>query len=177
MSNTIGLFYGTDTSNTEMVGQKIQQQFAELGSTVELHDVKDTDIETMLNYDFLILGIPTWDFGGIQSDWEDIGDALSALDLSGKTVALYGLGDQFGYGDFFVDAMGWLHEKLLNTGATFVGQWSTEGYDFEASRAANADKSEFIGLAIDEDQQFDLTDQRVEQWVIQLYAEQALAAA
>lgn len=177
MSNTIGLFYGTDTSNTEMVGQKIQQQFAELGSTVELHDVKDTDIETMLNYDFLILGIPTWDFGGIQSDWEDIGDALSALDLSSKTVALYGLGDQFGYGDFFVDAMGWLHEKLLNTGATFVGQWSTEGYDFEASRAANADKSEFIGLAIDEDQQFDLTDQRVEQWVIQLYAEQALAAA
>ncbi|WP_417552186.1 flavodoxin FldB [Marinomonas fungiae] len=177
MSNTIGLFYGTDTSNTEMVGQKIQQQFAELGITVELHDVKDTDIETMLNYDFLILGIPTWDFGGIQSDWEDIGDALSALDLSGKTVALYGLGDQFGYGDFFVDAMGWLHEKLLNTGATFVGQWSTEGYDFEASRAANADKSEFIGLAIDEDQQFDLTDQRVEQWVIQLYAEQALAAA
>ncbi len=177
MSNTIGLFYGTDTSNTEMVGQKIQQQFAELGITVELHDVKDTDIETMLNYDFLILGIPTWDFGGIQSDWEDIGDALSALDLSSKTVALYGLGDQFGYGDFFVDAMGWLHEKLLNTGATFVGQWSTEGYDFEASRAANADKSEFIGLAIDEDQQFDLTDQRVEQWVIQLYAEQALAAA
>lgn len=177
MSNTIGLFYGTDTSNTEMIGQKIQQQFAELGSTVELHDVKDTDIQTMLDYDFLILGIPTWDFGGIQSDWEDIGETLSELNLEGKVIAFYGLGDQFGYGDFFVDAMGWLYEKLLNTGATFVGQWSTEGYDFEASRAANEDKSEFIGLAIDEDQQFDLTDQRVEQWVIQLYAEQALAAA
>lgn len=177
MNDTIGLFYGTDTSNTEMIGQKIQQQFAELGSTVELHDVKDTDIQVMLDYNFLILGIPTWDFGGIQSDWEDIGATLSELNLEGKTVAFYGLGDQFGYGDYFVDAMGWLHEMLLNTGATFIGQWSTEGYDFEASRAANEDKSEFIGLAIDEDQQFDLTDQRVEQWVIQLYAEQALTAA
>ena len=109
--------------------------------------------------------------------WEEVGDALSELDLSGKVIALYGLGDQFGYGDYFVDAMGWLHEKLVNTGATFIGQWSTEGYDFEASRGANADKTEFVGLAVDEDQQFDLTDQRVEQWVIQLYAEQALAAA
>jgi len=176
-TNTIGLFYGTDTSNTEMVGQKIQQQFAELDQAVELHDIKDSDVSTLLEYDFLILGIPTWDFGGIQSDWEEVGDALSELDLSGKVIALYGLGDQFGYGDYFVDAMGWLHEKLVNTGATFIGQWSREGYDFEASRGANADKTEFVGLAVDEDQQFDLTDQRVEQWVIQLYAEQALAAA
>lgn len=176
-SQTIGLFYGTDTSNTEMVGQKIQQQFAELGQSVEMHDIKETDVTTLLEYDFLILGIPTWDFGGIQSDWEEVGDALSALDLHGKIIAFYGLGDQFGYGDYFVDAMGWLHEKLAKTGALFIGQWSTDGYDFEASRAANEDKSEFIGLAIDEDQQFDLTDQRVEQWVIQLYAEQALAAA
>ena len=97
--------------------------------------------------------------------------------MCGRLIALSGFGDQFGYGDYFVDAMGWLHEKLVNTGATFIGQWSTEGYDFEASRGANADKTEFVGLAVDEDQQFDLTDQRVEQWVIQLYAEQALAAA
>lgn len=177
MSNAIGLFYGTDTSNTEMVGQKIQQQFAELGNSVELYNIADTAIETILNYDFLILGIPTWDFGGIQSDWEELGDTLASLNLNGKVIALYGLGDQFGYGDYFVDAMGWLHEKLANTGATFIGQWSIEGYDFEASRAVTPDKTEFVGLAIDEDQQFDLTDQRVEQWVIQLYAEQALAAA
>ena len=176
-TNNIGLFYGTDTSNTEMIGQKIQEQFAELDQAVTMHNITDVDVSALLEFDFLILGIPTWDFGGIQSDWEDVGEALSELNLTNKTIALYGLGDQFGYGDYFVDAMGWLYEKLKNTGATFIGQWSTEGYDFEASLAANDDKSQFIGLAIDEDQQFDLTDQRVEQWVIQLYAEQALAAA
>ncbi|RDL43886.1 flavodoxin [Marinomonas piezotolerans] len=175
-THTIGLFYGTDTSNTEMVGQKIQQQFAELDRVVERHNISDVDLSLMLKYDFLILGIPTWDFGGIQSDWEDAGDALTELNLSGKTIALYGLGDQFGYGDYFVDAMGWLYEQLRPTGAKLIGLWPTKGYDFEASLAANKDKSEFVGLAIDEDQQFDLTDQRVEQWVLQLYAELALAA-
>ena len=70
--------------------------------------------------------------------------------------------------------MGWLYKKLQPTGATFIGQWSTEGYEFEASQACTEDKKHFVGLAIDEDQQFELTDQRIEQWVIQLYAERAI---
>ena len=88
-------------------------------------------------------------------------------------MALFGLGDQFGYGDYFVDAMGWLHDHMTNAGANVIGQWSTDGYDFEESRAANADKSAFCGLAIDEDQQFELTDKRIEQWVEQLVVELA----
>ncbi|WP_191602740.1 flavodoxin [Marinomonas algicola] len=178
MSQTpIALIYGTDTNNTEEVGYKIAAQYTELGIHVELFNIKDIELSLLEDYSMLILGIPTWDFGGIQSDWEDLGDALSELSLEDKTIALYGLGDQFGYGDYFVDAMGWLYEKLLPTKANFIGQWSTEGYDFEASRACVQDKTHFIGLAIDEDQQFDLTDQRIEQWVIQLYAERELEAA
>lgn len=175
--SSIALIYGTDTNNTEEVGVKIANQWKELGVDIDMFNVKDIEISLLENYDTLILGIPTWDFGGIQSDWEDIGDALSELPLEDKTIALYGLGDQFGYGDYFVDAMGWLYEKLLPTKATFIGEWPTEGYEFEASRACIKDKSHFIGLAIDEDQQFELTDQRVEQWVIQLYAERELEAA
>ncbi|MFT2112206.1 flavodoxin [Marinomonas sp. 2405UD68-3] len=174
---TIALIYGTDTNNTEEVGHKIAEQYAELGVNVELFNVKDIEVSLLEEYPMLIMGIPTWDFGGIQADWEDLGDSLSELSLQGKTIALYGLGDQFGYGDYFVDAMGWLYEKLLPTQATFIGQWSTEGYDFEASRACINTKEYFIGLAIDEDQQFELTDQRIEQWVIQLYAERELEAA
>ncbi|MCZ2721775.1 flavodoxin [Marinomonas sp. 15G1-11] len=174
---SIALIYGTDTNNTEEVGHKIAAQYSELGVQVELFNIKDIELSLLDDYSMLILGIPTWDFGGIQSDWEDLGDILSELSLDDKTIAIYGLGDQFGYGDYFVDAMGWLYEKLLPTKATFIGQWSTEGYDFEASRACTHDKAHFIGLAIDEDQQFDLTDQRIEQWVIQLYAERELEAA
>ncbi|TDO99639.1 flavodoxin [Marinomonas balearica] len=173
----IALIYGTDTNNTEEIGKKIVAQFDDLGVQVDMFNIKDTDPSIMEHYEMLILGIPTWDFGGIQADWEDLGDNLGSLNLSGKTVALYGLGDQFGYGDYFVDAMGWLYEKLKGTGATFIGEWSTQGYEFEASRACIKDKETFIGLAIDEDQQFELTDERVEQWVIQLYAERSVEAA
>lgn len=60
----------------------------------------------------LILGIPTWDFGEIQEDWEAVWDQLDDLNLEGKIVALYGLGDQLGYGEWFLDALGMLHDKL-----------------------------------------------------------------
>ncbi|KZN14786.1 flavodoxin [Marinomonas sp. TW1] len=174
---SIALIYGTDTNNTEEVGNKIAKQWEELGEQVDIFNIKDIEVSQLQEYATLILGIPTWDFGGIQSDWEDIEDQLTELSLENTTVALYGLGDQFGYGDYFVDAMGWLYEKLLPTKATFIGQWSTEGYEFEASRACVENKESFIGLAIDEDQQFELTDERIEQWVIQLYAERAVEAA
>ena len=61
--------------------------------------------------------------------------------------------------------MGWLHERIQKTKALIIGEWPTEGYDFEESLAANDDKSFFCGLAIDEDQQFDLTDQRINAWI------------
>ncbi|NVK73935.1 flavodoxin [Marinomonas sp. CT5] len=175
--STIALIYGTDTNNTEEVGHKIAKQWEELEEKVDIFNIKDITLNQLEQYSMLILGIPTWDFGGIQSDWEEIGDNLGELDLEDTVIALYGLGDQFGYGDYFVDAVGWLYEKLLPTNATFIGQWSTEGYEFEASRACVHNKETFVGLAIDEDQQFELTDQRIEQWVIQLYAERAVEAA
>ncbi len=167
----IGLIFGTDTGNTEEIGTKIADSFASYGCGVEMVNVIDASAEVIAAFDCLIMGIPTWDFGGIQEDWEAFEEDIIASQLDGKLVALYGLGDQLGYGDYFVDAMGWLHEKLQSTGATIVGAWSTEGYDFEESRALNHDRSKFCGLAIDEDQQFELTDQRITQWVAQVVAQ------
>ncbi|MCB5160675.1 flavodoxin [Marinomonas algarum] len=174
---SIALIYGTDTNNTEQVGYKIAKQWENFGEQLDVFNIKDIDINQLEQYSMLILGIPTWDFGGIQADWEDVGDSLSELSLENTAIALYGLGDQFGYGDYFIDAVGWLYEKLQGTKASFIGEWPTQGYDFEASRACIHDKEHFVGLAIDEDQQFELTDQRIEQWVIQLYAERAVEAA
>ncbi len=166
-----GLIFGTDTGNTEEVGDKIAEQLAVYGSVVEMINVAETSPEEIESFDFLILGIPTWDFGGIQEDWEAFEDDIHTARLEGKTVAMYGLGDQRGYGDYFVDAMGWLNKRILRAGATVIGRWSTEGYEFEASLAANEDKSSFCGLAVDEDQQFELTDERVEKWVKQVVTE------
>lgn len=168
LSANTGLIFGTDTGNTEEVGGKIATLFADRGVDVEMINVTEASIDSIASFDFLIMGIPTWDFGGIQEDWEDFEEEIAAAPLSGKVVALYGLGDQRGYGDYFVDAMGWLEERVKKTGATIIGEWSTEGYDFEESLAANDAKTQFCGLAIDDDQQFELTDERIAAWVEQI---------
>jgi flavodoxin II len=170
----IGLFYGSSTCYTEMAAEKIQRQFGqdELGQIkVDLHNISDTPLITSQFYDYLIMGIPTWDYGELQEDWEEAWDDIEELDLHGKKVALFGLGDQIGYPEWFLDAMGYLFHKLVKRGATLVGFWPTQGFNFEASKALTDDESQFVGLALDDENQFDLTDQRIEQWCKQLHRE------
>ncbi|MCW8330086.1 flavodoxin FldB [Photobacterium sp. SDRW27] len=165
----IGLFYGSTTCYTEMAAEKIRDCIgAEL---VELHNIKETDISTMNNFDMLILGISTWDFGELQEDWEAVWEQLDGLTLQGKTIALFGLGDQEGYTEWFQDAMGILHDKLIPTGVNFVGYWPNQGYQFEASKALTEDQQYFVGLALDEDSQYELSDERITQWCEQILTE------
>ena len=171
------LVFGTDTGNTEEVAEKIQEQLSESGQVVEIIDVTDCSADRISEADMCIFGIPTWDFGGIQADWEDFKEELEAAELGGKKVALYGLGDQFGYGDFFIDAVGWLHEIIQPMGADIKGYWPVEGYEFTESRALSPCKTYFYGLAVDDDQQFEQTDERVSSWVQQILAEFELEQA
>lgn len=167
----IGLFYGSSTCYTEMAAEKIRDFIgAEL---VTLHNVKDDDPLLMEQYDLLILGIPTWDFGELQEDWEAIWPQLPTLNLRGKIVALYGMGDQLGYGEWFLDALGMLHELLQPMGVTFVGYWPLAGYEFTSPRPLSADGTQFVGLALDDVNQFDVTDERIEQWCEQILTETA----
>lgn len=168
----IGLFFGSDEGNTEAVALRIQARFgSDVCTVIDIADATQLDFS---HFDFIILGIPTWDFGQIQSDWEEFWDDISEVDFSGKTVALFGLGDQFGYGDFFLDAMGMLHDVVLANGARIVGHWSTDGYEFDASKAKLADAEVFVGLGIDEDQQPELTASRLNRWCAQVKDELGL---
>lgn len=167
----IGLVYGTESGNTEDIANKIRAGIEKQGYKIDLYDVKDAEVDEYLKYDLLIMGIPTWEYGGIQEDWEDFENQLLEMDLNGKVVALYGLGDQYGYGDWYLDAMGWLHERLLKCGARMIGYWPTEGYEFEESKACLEGKTKFCGLGLDEDCQRELTDERIEGWLKQIIAE------
>ena len=139
---------------------------------VDIRNVKETPLAEMADYDFLILGISTWDFGEIQEDWNEIWDQIDGLSLNGKTVALFGLGDQEGYGEWYLDAMGMLHDELKKTGANLIGYWpNDESYEFEASKALTEDGSQFVGLALDEDSQYELSDERIATWIEQVLVE------
>lgn len=164
----IGLFYGTQTGNTQTLAELIQKEFGG-ESVVDLHDISGADPDDFESYECLIIGCPTWNIGELQSNWEGFYDELDEIAFQGKKVAYFGAGDQVGYADNFQDAMGILEEKIASLGGTTIGYWSADGYDFNDSKAIRDGK--FVGLAIDEDNQSDLTDSRIKTWVRQLKQE------
>ncbi|MCX8956918.1 flavodoxin FldB [Erwinia psidii] len=167
----IGLFYGSSTCYTEMAAEKIRDFIGE--DLVTLHNLKDDAPELMEQYDMLILGIPTWDFGELQEDWEAIWHKLPSLNLRDKVVALYGMGDQADYSEWFLDALGMLHDILVPLAVKFVGYWPKEGYQFTSKKPLTSDGSQFVGLALDDVNQFDATDERIAQWCEQILTEMA----
>ena len=169
MTQRIGLFYGSTTCYSEIAAEKIQAQFAP--GVVELHNIKDVPLAASEDYEVIIFGLSTWDFGEIQEDWEAHWDEISQVNLSGKIVAIYGMGDQIGYAEWFIDAVGMLHDAIAPQQPMRIGFWPTEGYDFIASKALTADGSLFYGLALDDENQYELTDERLNDWVSQILQE------
>lgn len=166
----IGVFYGSNTGNTRRVAKMIKKRFDDdtMAAPTNINKVTAQDMEA---YPLLILGTPTLGDGelpGKSSDcdeesWEEAIERLDDVDLSGKTVALFGLGDQVGYPNEFVDAMIDVHDFVVDRGARVVGSWPTEGYKFKHSRAVVDGR--FVGLALDVDNQKDQTEARVEAWL------------
>jgi flavodoxin I len=165
MSATIGLFYGSTNGAGAIVAELIKTLIEKTGqATVDLHDVAHTDLKEMERYRYLILGVSTWNIGHLQDDWADKFDELDDIDLAGKMVALFGMGDQYGYPDSFVDAMDILGTKVMERGGEPAGfQAVDDSYEFEYSRAVI--DGVFIGLALDDENQGDLTEQRTREWV------------
>ena len=160
----IGIVYGSTTGTTEGVAEKIAAQFA--GS--DMINAGELDDAFVTEHDVLILGSSTWGSGELQDDWYDGVEVLKSADLSGKKVALFGCGDGSTYSDTFCDAMGLIYDEIKDKGIELVGKVSTAGYSFDSSVSATDDM--FIGLAIDEDNEGNLTDERVSNWVAQINA-------
>ena len=165
----VGIFYGSTEGNTERVVGKIQKALG--GEDVAaLLNVDSASAEDFDDFENIILACPTWEIGELQEDWDTFIDELDDVDFSGKKVAFVGTGDADGYPDTFVDAPGIIYDRIKDSGATFIGAWPTDGYNFEESKAV-VNEGEFLGLIIDEDNQSDLTDERVEKWVEQITKE------
>ena len=81
------------------------------------------------------------------------------------------MSDQLGYGKWYQDALGLLHDQLVPKGVRLVGYWPNEGYEFDASKALIDDGRHFVGLALDDANQYDQTESRIEQWVDQILSE------
>jgi flavodoxin I len=168
---SVGIFYGSDTGNTEHVAKLIQK---ELGKNLcDVKDIAKSSKEEIAEFDLILFGIPTWYYGEAQCDWDDFFPELEEIDFTDKLVAIFGCGDQEDYAEYFLDALGMVRDIVEPKGAIVVGAWPTKGYEFEDSKGL-ADADHFIGLGIDEDRQPELTEQRVKQWCAQITEEMCL---
>jgi flavodoxin I len=171
----IGIFFGTDTGRTRLLAKQIAKKLGEAADAPV--NIGRTTVADFLAYEALILGSPTLGEGELpgestglsQPSWEEFLPQLADSDLSGKTIAIFGLGDQKKYANEFVDAIGIIHDALLARGARLVGRWPTADYEFTASQAVDGD--EFLGLAIDQHHQGLLTEERIDTWLNQIRPE------
>ena len=153
----IGIFYGSTTGVTEEAANKISGKL----DNADVYNIAG-NLDKMNNYDVIIMGTSTWGYGDLQDDWMEVLDDIPSLNLSGKKVAYFGTGDQSSFSDTFIDGIGIIHEKIKDSGVILIGETETDGYTFDGSRGVENGK--FLGLAIDEVNQSDLTDERVERW-------------
>ena len=160
MSKTIVIF-GSSTGTCEAIAEKIGSR---LGA--EVLNVQDLTADVVDANDNIILGTSTWGAGELQDDWYDGINVLKSADLSSKTIALFGCGDCESYGDTFVGGIGELYDAIKNSGANFVGAVSTDGYTFDDS-AAVVD-GQFVGLPLDDVNEDDKTDGRIDAWIAQI---------
>lgn len=163
----IGLFYSFNTKNTSAAAELVQQG---MGKTkVEVVNVEEATEDDFNKFDQFILGVPTWWDGELPNYWDEFLPAVEEDSLEGKTFAIYGAGDQKGYPENFVDAIGVMAEFIESRGGKVIGHVKNEGYEFYSSRALRGD--EFVGLPLDFENQKDLNESRIKAWTTQLKKE------
>lgn len=169
----IGLVYGSTTGNTEDAADLVRGHFA--GHVAESLEVSSTDLAALTDFDTLLVGVSTWNIGELQQDWDAVFADLTDLDFTGVRVAFFGAGDQSEYPENFQDAMGILRNRIIELGGRCdIGHWPVDGYEFEDSVALVDGR--FCGLALDEDNQPEQTEDRVAAWCEQLKGELELAS-
>lgn len=168
----VGIFVGSSGGVTKAVGEKLEELFDD-AEFIDMEEDYD-DVDQIMEFDYLLIGSSTWGQGDPQRDWVD---ALYEIesdepDFTGKKIALFGAGDQDTHGEHFVSALGKMYELFTKLGADVVGFTSTEGYKYDFSLAEKEGK--FCGLAIDDVNQSDMTDERVQAWASQVKSEMGL---
>lgn len=156
----IGLFYSFHSVKTKQQAKKI---IKELGAdNIEEVNVEEATEEKFISFSNYILAVPTWFDGELPNYWDEFIPSVEDDSLKGKTFAFYGGGDQKGYPENFVDGLGILADFIEQRGGTIVGFTSIEGYEYESSRAQRG--NQFVGLALDIENQAALSDERIKNW-------------
>lgn len=162
--NATVVIFGSTTGTCETIAKNIAEKIG-----CEAINVQDITADTIEENKNLILGTSTWGAGELQDDWYDGLPVLQNADLNGKNIALFGCGDCESYSDTFVGGIAELYNGIKDSGANFIGSVPTDGYTFDDSEAVVDGK--FIGLPLDDINEDDKTESRIEEWIQQIKPE------
>ena len=165
---SVGIYYATTTGKTEDIAERLHGLISNANAPKDLADLPD--LSELQSLDGIICGIPTWNTGADYersgTAWDGMLEEIGGMDLSGKKVAIFGLGDSSTYTENFCDAMEELHSYFKKSGATLVGYVEKSSYTFDESKSVIGET--FCGLPLDEDSESDLTDDRLSKWAATL---------
>jgi flavodoxin I len=163
--NKILLIYWPEAGNVETIALKLKNKLS--GDLVKksISEIEPEDLKSFKNW---IVGGSTvgshiWEDADDSNKWLGFFKMLDEIEMPDKTVAFYGLGDQVLYPDHFVNGLGIFQEEFGKRNARIVGQWPVTGYDHTDSEGM--EDNMFFGLALDEDHQAELTDERIDKWL------------
>ncbi|MCD4682317.1 MAG: flavodoxin [Bacteroidales bacterium] len=162
----VALIYWPEGGNVEAVADKIIEHYG--SDTITKYSIANIRKEDLAESGYWIIGGSTvgshvWEDADDSNKWNDLFKMLDKIDLGNKIVAFYGLGDQVLYPSHFLNGLGIFQEEFEKRKANIVGQWPIEGYDFYESEGLKG--NHFFGLALDEDNQEELTDERITKWL------------
>ena len=109
----IGIFFGTSTGSTEDVADLIAAEFGSdvAEGPIEIDSIQGSIAAEFAKHDALIVGTPTWNTGADTersgTGWDEVyyGE-MQNLNIAGKQVAVFGLGDSVSYAENYADASG-----------------------------------------------------------------------
>ncbi len=157
-----GIVYSFNSKKTAKAAEKIIEEFGTDFKIVPVNAEELTE-ELFLSFTNLILGVPTWFDGELPNYWDEFVPALEDMNLSEKTIVIFGLGNQVEYPENFGDAVGIMAQLVQERGAKLVGFTSINGYNYESSRAEVDGR--FLGLILDQETQPRLSKERIANWV------------
>lgn len=166
MSKT-ALFFSPVGGNVNNVANMLGEMIGT--DKLDIIPVKDAEPEDFHTYDQIILvgstvGTDHWSNEVVVDEWPEFFSKIKDNSLENKKLAIVGLGNSFLYPDHFADGMAIHYEKIKKLNAQIFGFVTPEGYDFTDSKSLN-DEGLFCGLPIDEDNEPELTKERLERWI------------
>ena len=157
--NNIAILYGSSGGNAASVARQVQDLF---DGKADIFNVLEVTLDEIKDYPYYVIGTSTTGIGDLQDDWEGFLPSFARMDLAGKKVAIFALGDSASYSTSFAESMKVVYDEIKDK-VRIVGQVADEGYNYDSSTAVI--EGTWIGLPIDEDNEYDLTQERLEKWV------------